>query len=30
MSGTPCFRKTRLPVQSLIDFLEGGKTIVES
>lgn len=27
MSGTPCFRKTRVPVQSLIDFLEGGQTI---
>ena len=27
MSGTPCFRGTRLPVQSLIDFLEGGETI---
>lgn len=27
MSGAPCFRGTRLPVQSLIDFLEGGETI---
>jgi uncharacterized protein (DUF433 family) len=27
MSGTPCFRRTRVPVQSLIDFLEGGETI---
>jgi uncharacterized protein (DUF433 family) len=27
MSGTPCFRGTRVPVQSLIDFLEGGETI---
>ena len=27
MSGTPCFRDTRVPVQSLIDFLEGGETI---
>ena len=27
MSGTPCFRNTRVPVQSLIDFLEGGETI---
>jgi uncharacterized protein (DUF433 family) len=27
MSGTPCFRATRVPVQSLIDFLEGGETI---
>jgi uncharacterized protein (DUF433 family) len=29
LSGTPCFRNTRVPVQSLIDFLEGGETIVE-
>ena len=27
MSGTPCFRGTRVSVQSLIDFLEGGETI---
>jgi uncharacterized protein (DUF433 family) len=27
MSGAPCFRDTRVPVQSLIDFLEGGETI---
>ncbi len=27
MSGTPCFRGTRVPVQSLIDFLEGRETI---
>ena len=27
MSGTPCFRGTRVPVQSLIDMLEGGETI---
>jgi uncharacterized protein (DUF433 family) len=27
MSGTPYFRGTRVPVQSLIDFLEGGETI---
>jgi uncharacterized protein (DUF433 family) len=27
MSGTPCFRGTRVPVQSLIDFLEGGENI---
>ena len=27
MSGTPCFRGTRVPVRSLIDFLEGGETI---
>jgi uncharacterized protein (DUF433 family) len=29
MSGTPCFRGTRVPVQSLIDSLEGGETIDE-
>jgi uncharacterized protein (DUF433 family) len=29
MSGAPCFRGTRVPVQSLIDFLEGGETIHE-
>jgi uncharacterized protein (DUF433 family) len=29
MSGTPCFRGTGVPVQSLIDFLEGGETIHE-
>ena len=29
MSGTPCFRGTRVPVQSLIDFLDGGETIGE-
>jgi uncharacterized protein (DUF433 family) len=27
MSGAPCFRGTRVPVKSLIDFLEGGETI---
>jgi uncharacterized protein (DUF433 family) len=27
MSDAPCFRGTRVPVQSLIDFLEGGETI---
>ena len=27
MSGTPCFRGTRVPVQSLIDLLETGETI---
>lgn len=27
VSGTPCFRGTRVPVQSLIDFLEGGETV---
>jgi uncharacterized protein (DUF433 family) len=29
MSGAPCFRNTRVPVQSLIDLLEGGETIDE-
>lgn len=29
LSGAPCFRDTRVPVQSLIDFLEGGETIDE-
>lgn len=27
VSGTPCFRGARVPVESLIDFLEGGETI---
>ena len=27
MSGSPCFRGTRVTVQSLIDLLEGGETI---
>lgn len=27
MSGTPCFRNTRVPIQSLIDLLEAGETI---
>ncbi|MBI4903842.1 MAG: DUF433 domain-containing protein [Acidobacteria bacterium] len=27
MSGTPCFRGTRVLVQSLIDLVEGGETI---
>ena len=27
MSGAPCFRNTRVPVQSLIDFLETGETV---
>jgi uncharacterized protein (DUF433 family) len=29
MSGARCFRGTGVPVQSLIDFLEGGETIDE-
>jgi uncharacterized protein (DUF433 family) len=24
MSGTPCFRGTRVPFKNLIDYLEGG------
>ena len=27
MSGAPCFRGSRVPVQSLIDLLEGGESI---
>ncbi len=27
MHGTPCFAQTRVPVQTLIDFLETGETI---
>jgi uncharacterized protein (DUF433 family) len=27
MHGTPCFAHTRVPVQTLIDFLETGATI---
>ena len=27
MSGTPVFANTRVPVQTLIDYLEGGDTI---
>ena len=29
MSGAPCFRDTRVPVQNLLDYLEGGSTIDE-
>lgn len=29
MGGTPCFAGTRVPVQTLIDYLEGGDTIDE-
>ena len=29
MSGLPCFRNTRVPVQSLIDFLESGESVDE-
>jgi uncharacterized protein (DUF433 family) len=27
MSGTPCFAGTRVPVQALLDYLEGGDTL---
>ena len=27
MSGTPCFRGTRVPVQTLIDHIEGNETL---
>ncbi len=27
MSGTPCFAGTRVPIQNLIDYLEGGESI---
>jgi uncharacterized protein (DUF433 family) len=27
VSGVPCFRGTRVPIQSLIDLLEGSETI---
>ena len=27
MSGTPCFKGTRVPVQSLIDYIEGNSTL---
>ena len=29
MGGTPCFRGTRVPVDSLIDYLEAGDTLDE-
>ena len=29
MSGAPCFRGTRVPVQSLIDLLESGETTTQ-
>jgi uncharacterized protein (DUF433 family) len=29
MSGTPVFRGTRVPVQTLIDYIEGGETVDE-
>ncbi len=27
MHGTPCFAHTRVPIQTLIDFLETGETV---
>ena len=30
MSGTPCFRGTRVPVQTLIDHIEGNATLEQS
>jgi len=29
MSGAPCFAGTRVPIQNLIDYLEGGDSIDE-
>ncbi len=29
LSGTPVFRGTRVPVQSLFDYLEGGDSVAE-
>ena len=29
MSGAPCFRGTRVPIQNLMDYLEGGDSIEE-
>ncbi|HEY3741941.1 MAG TPA: DUF433 domain-containing protein [Bryobacteraceae bacterium] len=29
MSGAPCFKGTRVPVQNLLDYIEGGSTIGE-
>ena len=29
LGGTPVFRGTRVPVQTLLDYLEGGQTITE-
>ena len=30
MSGAPCFAGTRVPIQNLIDYLEGGEVKVET
>jgi uncharacterized protein (DUF433 family) len=29
LAGTPVFRGTRVPIQTLFDYLEGGETIEE-
>ncbi len=29
VSGTPCFKGTRVPVQNLLDYIEAGSTIDE-
>jgi uncharacterized protein (DUF433 family) len=29
MSGTPCFRGTRVPFKNLMDYLEGGHSLDE-
>lgn len=29
MSGAPCFAGTRVPIQNLLDYLEGGDSIDE-
>jgi uncharacterized protein (DUF433 family) len=29
VSGMPCFKGTRVPVQALLDYIEGGSTIDE-
>lgn len=29
MSGAPCFAGTRVPIQNLLDYLEGGDSIVD-
>jgi uncharacterized protein (DUF433 family) len=29
MTGTPCFRGTRVPFKNLIDYLEGGHSLAD-
>jgi uncharacterized protein (DUF433 family) len=29
MSGTPCFAGTRVPIQNLFDYIEGGESLDE-